>query len=163
MTKTICNIRNSDVSPLGNPRKMLGNFQQSQLRIEIEATTDAIRDSLLHPVQLEKWLLGQRFAPGMPEELLPGFQFTTWTGPVAIHHQVDVVKSNCLRLILSGGIDGFHEWYWGLSGGIDGFHEWYWGEGWVQSRLEGVSLLPLNLGQTLSLLSLRQFLATQER
>lgn len=149
MTKTICNIRNSDRSPLGNPIKMLGNFQQSQLRIEIEASTDAIRDSLLHPVQLEKWLLGQRFAPGMPEELLPGFQFTTWTGPVSIHHQVDVVKSNCLRLVLSGGIDGFHEWYWG--------------EGWVQSRLEGVSILPLNLGQTLSLLSLRQFLATQER
>ncbi len=149
MTKTICNIRNSDRSPLGNLSKMLGNFQQSQLRIEIEAPTDAIRDSLLHPVQLEKWLLGQRFAPGMPEELLPGFQFTTWTGPVAIHHQVDVVKPNCLRLVLSGGIDGFHEWYWG--------------EGWVQSRLEGVSLLPLNLGQTLSLLSLRQFLATQGR
>jgi hypothetical protein len=149
MTKTICNIRNSDISLLGNLRKMLGNFQQSQLRIEIEAPTDAIRDSLLHPVQLEKWLLAQRFAPGMPEELLPGFQFTTWTGPVSIHHQVDVVKSNCLRLLLSGGIDGFHEWYWG--------------EGWVQSRLEGVSLLPLNLGQTLSLLSLRQFLATQGR
>lgn len=149
MTKTICNIRNSDVLSLGNSRKMLGNFQQSQLRIEIEASTDAIRDSLLHPVQLKKWLLGQRFAPGMPEELLPGFQFTTWTGPIAIHHQVKVVKSNCLRLLLSGGIDGFHEWYWG--------------EGWVQSRLEGVSILPLNLGQTLSLLSLRQFLATQER
>ncbi len=145
----ICNIRSSDVSPLGNLRKMLGNFQQSQLRIEIEAPTDAIRNSLVHPVQLEKWLLGQRFAPGMPEELLAGFQFTTWTGPIAIHHQVDVVKSNCLRLLLSGGIDGFHEWYWG--------------EGWVQSRLEGVSLLPLNLGQTLSLLSLRQFLATQRR
>ncbi len=149
MTKTICNIRNSDVSSLGNSRKMLGNFQQSQLRIEIEASTDAIRDSLLHPVQLEKWLLGQHFAPGMPEELLPGFQFTTWTGPVAIHHQVNIVKSNCLRLVLSGGIDGFHEWYWG--------------EGWVQSRLEGVSILPLNLGQTLSLLSLRHFLATQGR
>lgn len=149
MTKTICNIRNSHISPLGNFRKMLGNFQQSQLRIEIEAPIDAIRNSLLHPAQLEKWLLGQRFAPGMPEELLSGFQFTTWTGPVSIHHQVDVVKSNCLRLLLSGGIDGFHEWYWG--------------EGWVQSRLEGVSLLPLNLGQTLSLLSLRQFLATQER
>jgi len=43
-----------------------------------------------------------------------------------------------------------------LSQGIDGFHEWYWGEGWVQSRLEGVSM-PLNLGQTLNLLRLRQF------
>jgi hypothetical protein len=126
---------------------MLGTFQQSQLRIEIEASADAIHDSLLHPKQLEKWLVVQRFTSGMPEELLPGFQFTTWTGPVAIRHQVDVLKPNCLRLLLSGGIDGFHEWYWG--------------EGWVQSRLEGVSILPLNLGQTLSLLSLRQFLATQ--
>jgi hypothetical protein len=126
---------------------MLGTFQQSQLRIEIEASADAIRDSLLHPEQLKKWLLGQRFAPGMPEQLHAGLQFTTWTGPVAIHHQVDVAKPNCLRLLLSGGIDGFHEWYWG--------------ESWVQSRLEGVSILPLNVGQTLSLLSLRQFLATQ--
>ncbi|AFY33241.1 hypothetical protein [Calothrix sp. PCC 7507] len=127
---------------------MLGNFQQSQLRIEIAASADAIHHSLLRPLQLEKWLVGQRFAPGMPEELHSGFQFTSWTGPVAIHHHVDVVKSNCLRLLLSGGIDGFHEWYWG--------------EGWVQSRLEGISIFPLNLGQTLSLLSLRQFLAIQK-
>jgi hypothetical protein len=45
-----------------------------------------------------------------------------------------------------------------LSQSIDGYHEWYWGDGWVQSRLEGISLLPLNLGQTLSLLRLREFL-----
>lgn len=127
---------------------MLGNFQQSQLRIEIEASTDAIHDSLVHLKKLEKWLLVQRFSSGMPEELLPGFQFTTWTGPVAIRHQVDILKPNCLRFLLSGGIDGFHEWYWG--------------EGWVQSCLEGVSILPLNLGQTLSLLSLRQFLITPQ-
>ncbi|MBW4645156.1 MAG: hypothetical protein KME23_19555 [Goleter apudmare HA4340-LM2] len=126
---------------------MLGTFQQSQLRIEIAASAQAIHHSLLLPVQLEKWLLGQRFVPGMPEELHSGFQFTSWTGLVPIHHQVDVAKPNCLRLLLSGGIDGFHEWYWG--------------EGWVQSRLEGISLLPLNWGQTLNLLSLRQFLATQ--
>lgn len=125
---------------------MLGTFQQSQLRIEIEASANAIHDSLLRPVQLQKWLIGQRFAPGMPEELHSGFEFTTWTGPIAIHHQVNLAKANCLRLLLSGGIDGFHEWYWG--------------EGWVQSRLEGVSMLPLNLGQTMSLLSLRQFLTT---
>ena len=127
---------------------MLGNFQQSQLRIEIEASASAIHDSLLCPTQLEKWLLGQRFAPGMPEQLYAGFEFTTWTGPIPIRHQVDVAKSNCLRLLLSGGIDGYHEWYWG--------------DGWVQSCLAGVSILPLNLGQSLSLLSLRQFLAIQE-
>ena len=125
---------------------MLGTFQQSQIRIEIPASADAIHDSILHPVQLKKWLLGQNFPPEMPTELLPGFEFTTWTGLVSIHHRVEVVKPNGLRLILSGGIDGFHEWYWG--------------EGWVQSRLEGVSMLPLNLGQSLSLFSLRQFLST---
>jgi hypothetical protein len=129
--------------------KMLGTFQQSQLRIEVEASADTIKESLLRPEELRKWLLGQRFSPGMPEELHSGFQFTSWTGPVAVHHQVDVTGSNCIRLLLSQGIDGFHEWYWG--------------EGWVQSRLEGVSMLPLNLGQTLSLLSLRQFLATKAR
>ncbi|MDB9445039.1 hypothetical protein [Anabaena sp. CS-542/02] len=123
---------------------MLGNFQKTQLRIEITASASAIRNSLQQPEKLAQWLVGQTFTPGMPEQLHTGFQFTTWTGPIAIHHQVDVAKPNCLRLLLSGGIDGFHEWYWG--------------EGWVQSRLEGVSILPLNLGHTLSLLSLRQFL-----
>jgi len=78
----------------------------------------------------------------MPEQLHQGLTFTSWTGPVAIHHQVEVATPNCLRLVLSQGIDGFHR---------------YWGEGWVQSRLEGVSILPLNLGQTLNLLRLRQF------
>jgi hypothetical protein len=48
-----------------------------------------------------------------------------------------------------------------LHQGIDGFHEWHWGDGWVQSCLEGVSLLPLNLGQTLTLVRLKQFLATR--
>ncbi|WP_315792053.1 hypothetical protein [Fischerella sp. JS2] len=124
---------------------MLGNFQKSQLRIEMEASAAAIGDSLLRPTQLEKWLLSGSLTPGMPEQLHPGFQFATRFGPITIHHQVDVANPNCLRLILSQGIDGFHEWYWG--------------EGWVQSRLEGISLLPLALGQSLNLLSLRQFLA----
>jgi hypothetical protein len=123
---------------------MLGTFQQSQLRIEVEASQVAIRDSILRPDKLQQWLWAQRFAVGMPEQLHQGLAFITWTGPIAIQHQVEIATPNCLRLLLSQGIDGFHEWYWG--------------EGWVQSRLEGISLLPLNLGQTLSLLSLRQFL-----
>ena len=125
---------------------MLGIFQQSQLRIEVEASATAIQDSLLRPVQLQQWLWPQRLTVGMPEQLHQGITFTSWSGPVAIYHQVDVATPNCLRLLLSQGIDGFHEWYWG--------------EGWVQSRLEGVSMLPLNLGQTLNLLRLRQFLTT---
>lgn len=126
---------------------MLGTFQQSQLRIEVEASQTVIRDSLLRKEQLQQWLWPQRFATGMPEQLHRGLTFTSWTGPIAIHHQVDVATPNSLRLLLSQGIDGFHEWYWG--------------EGWVQSRLEGISIMPLNLGQTLSLLRLRQFLATR--
>jgi hypothetical protein len=128
---------------------MLGNFQKSQLRIEVEASANAIRSSLLRPMELEKWLPSGRLDAGMPEELHSGFEFTTRIGPIAIHHHVDVAGSDCLRLLLSQGIDGFHEWYWG--------------EGWVQSRLEGVTILPLSLGQTLNLLSLRQFLTTKGR
>jgi hypothetical protein len=127
---------------------MFGKFQQSQIRIELEASAQAIHDSLLRPMQLEKWLPSGRFNSGMPEQLHPGFQFTSQIGPVAIGHQVDVANSNSLRLLLSQGIDGFHEWYWG--------------EGWVQSRIEGVTILPLSLGQTLSLLSLRQHLGRRE-
>ena len=128
---------------------MLGTFQQSQLRIEVEASITAIRDSLLCPVKLQQWMWSQRLPAGMPEQLHQGLSFTSWTVPVAIHHQVDVATPICLRLLLSQGIDGFHEWQWG--------------EGWVQSRLEGMSVLPLNLGQTISLLSLRQFLSTQRQ
>lgn len=126
---------------------MLGTFQQSQLRIEVEGSSAAIRDSLLRPAQLQKWLWFQRLAAGMPEQLHAGLTFTSWTGPIAIHHQVEVATPVCLRFLLSQGVDGFHEWYWG--------------EGWVQSRLEGISVLPLNLSQTISLVSLRQYLASK--
>jgi hypothetical protein len=140
LTSVILKERQNILTPI-----MLGSFQQSQLRIEVEASETTIQDSLLCPGQIQKWLWPQRLASGMPEKLHSGLNFTSWIGPVAIHHQVQVATPICLRLLIYGGIDGFHEWYWG--------------EGWVQSRLEGISLLPLNLGQTLSLLRLRQFLA----
>ncbi|BAZ06974.1 hypothetical protein [Calothrix sp. NIES-3974] len=123
---------------------MFGNFQKTQLRIEIDSSAKSIAESLLYPAQLQKWLPSGNLSLGMPDKLYSGYEFTSQLGPVQIHHYVDVVGDNCLRLLLSQGIDGFHEWYWG--------------EGWVQSRLEGVSVLPLSLGQTASLISLRQFL-----
>ena len=126
---------------------MLGTFQQSHIRIELDAPQTLIRDSLLCSDRLLRWLWPQRFSAGLPEQLHPGLTFTTWTGPIAIQHKVELVQPNCLRLLLSQGIDGHHEWYWG--------------EGWVQSRLEGVSLLPLNLGQTLTLLRLRNHIASE--
>ncbi len=128
---------------------MLGNFQQSELRIEVEASAKVIGDSLLCPANLKQWLWFERFEPGMPEKLESGLKFTSWAGFVAVTHQVEVVNTNYLRLILSQGIDGYHEWCWG--------------DGWLQSRLEGISLLPLNLGQTMSLLRLRQFVKATEQ
>ncbi len=127
---------------------MLGNFQSSNLRIEMSASETAIRDSLMRPESLRQWLWPQRLSDGLPEALESGLSLTTWIGPVAIGHHVEIASDNCLRMILSQGIDGFHEWMWG--------------EGWVQSRLEGITLLPLNLGQTLSLLRLREFLTTMK-
>jgi len=87
-------------------------------------------------------------SPNLPDNLEEGLTFTSWLGLIPIQHQVLLANDQCLRLLLSQGIDGYHEWYWG--------------DGWLQSRLEGISLLPLNLGQTLSLLKLRLFLSNQK-
>ncbi|HBK66685.1 MAG TPA: hypothetical protein DEP38_19580 [Cyanobacteria bacterium UBA9226] len=127
---------------------MLGTFQQSHIRIEVAASQKTIRESLLHSDKLSKWLWHIKLSPGLPEQLHAGLTFTTSIGFIGIQHQVEILQDNCLRILLSQGIDGYHEWYWG--------------ENWLQSRLEGISLLPLNLAQTLSLLQLRQFLGNGE-
>jgi len=126
---------------------MLGKFQKSVLRIEINAPASLLHNCLLDTSKLSKWLWMQRFSTKLPEKLHSGLVFTSYIGPVAVEHQVEIATDNCLRMLLSKGIDGYHEWYWG--------------SGWIQSRLEGISLLPLNLGQTLSLLSLREFVAKE--
>jgi hypothetical protein len=128
---------------------MLGKFQKSELRIEVEVSASVIRDSLLRTEKLKKWLWSQQIDNEVPEELYKGYKFMSGIGPLKIYHQVDVLGNDCLRLILSQGIDGYHEWYWG--------------EGWVQSRLEGVSMLPISLGQTASLLIFREFLKGESR
>jgi hypothetical protein len=125
---------------------MLGTFQQSSLRIEVVASEQALRQSLTDLAKLQQWLSPLRLDRGLPAQLQTGLTFTSWAGPISIQQVVEQVESNSLRLLLSKGIDGFHEWYWG--------------DGWVQSRLEGISLLPLNLAQTVSLLRLRQFLSS---
>lgn len=122
---------------------MLGSFQQSNLRIEVNATEKTIADSLLESDRLKQWMWPQNFT-SLSGKLKPGDAFVSSLGLVEIEHQVETVDDNSLRLILSNGIDGFHEWHWG--------------EGWLQSRLEGISLLPLNFGQTFSLFRLRQYL-----
>ena len=127
---------------------MLGNFQQSSLRIEVEANQQNICDSLLQTDKLKKWIFPQTITSELPETLELGIDFTSKIGFVEINHQVELLDNNCLRFVLSKGIDGYHEWCWG--------------DGWVQSRLEGISLLPLNLAQTFSLLQLRQYLISQQ-
>ena len=102
-----------------------------------------IADSLLESDRLKQWMWPQNFT-SLSGKLKPGDTFVSSLGLVEIEHKVETVDDNSLRLILSNGIDGFHEWHWG--------------EGWLQSRLEGISLLPLNFGQTYSLFSLRQYL-----
>lgn len=127
---------------------MFGSFQTSKLRIEINASEAALRDALTQGAQIKQWLWPQTFSNDLPTTFKPGAVFTSWLGPVEIQHHIDVVDSNTLRLILSKGVDGFQEWSWG--------------EKWVQSRLEGVSLLPLNAGQSLTLLRLKAFLEWQQ-
>ncbi|MDV2998843.1 MAG: hypothetical protein N5P05_000449 [Chroococcopsis gigantea SAG 12.99] len=126
---------------------MFGNFQQSHLRIEVNANAQTIADSLLNTAQLRQWLLPQVLSPDLPDKLATGLKFTSWTGPVPVQHYVNEVGDRNLGLILSKGIDGYHQWSWG--------------DGWLQSRLEGISLLPLNLGQTASLLRLRLYLGAK--
>lgn len=128
---------------------MIGTFQKSHLRIEIEASKSLIGESLLNTNKLRQWLFPQSLSGGLSEKLQPGATFTSSLGFLTLEHQVEIVSDNCLRLLLSQAIDGYHEWYWG--------------EGWVQSRIEGITLLPLNLGQTVNLLKLRQFLLLQKR
>jgi hypothetical protein len=123
---------------------MLGIFQQSSLRIEIRASEADIRDSLTQAERLQTWLWPQQLSVAVPKRLSVGESFTSWLGPVAIRHEVAALGSNGLRLLLSQGVDGYHDWYWG--------------DGWVQSTLEGVSILPLNLGHTASLMRLRYYL-----
>jgi hypothetical protein len=123
---------------------MLGNFQRSELRIEVPATASTIRDRLLSPPALTKWLFPQQMSFPSQDLLSVGTKYRSTFGPVVVEYIVDRVDPQCLRLLLSNSIDGYHEWYWG--------------EGWVQSRLEGISLIPLNLHQTTTLLRLRQAL-----
>jgi hypothetical protein len=123
---------------------MLGNFQRSELRIEVPATSTTIRDRLLSPTSLKKWLFPQQVSFAGQNLLTIGTEFKTSLGPVVVKCRVDRADTNCLRILLSQGVAGYQEWYWG--------------DGWVQSRLEGISLLPLSLYQTATLLRLQRSL-----
>ena len=125
---------------------MLGKFQTSELRIEVKASSSIIQESLMNLEQLQKWFFPLKFTEHNSSVLEEGDCFSCDLGLVKVKNQVQIINSNCFRLILSEGIDGYQEWCWG--------------DGWVQSRLEGISLFPLNLAQTLNLLRLRGWLTT---
>lgn len=128
---------------------MWGNFQSSQLRIEVKAKADKLRTSLVNPQQLSKWFFPLQINLNQVSDTLKqGDRFVISLGLLEIDNQVDLVNDNCLRLILSKGIDGYQEWSWG--------------DGWIQSRLEGISLLPINLAQTFNLLRLREFVKEKD-
>ncbi|MGC1309318.1 MAG: hypothetical protein WA885_19020 [Phormidesmis sp.] len=128
---------------------MFGTYQHSDLRIEIDASAEKIRESLTEPERLRQWLWPQQIKLSnrktvLTTKLVEGQFFESGLGPAKVGHKVERLSADGIRFLLSGSIDGFHEWQWG--------------DGWIQSRLEGVSLLPLNLGQTVSLLRLKQYL-----
>jgi hypothetical protein len=124
---------------------MLGNFQHSHLRIEVGAASQTIRQQLTTPARLRKLLFPMQLCFKSEDLLRVDTVFSSRLGLVAVEHRVDWVSDQGIRLILNTGIDGYQEWCWG--------------DGWVQSRLEGISLLPLNLIQTANLAKLRLALA----
>lgn len=128
---------------------MLGQFQQSRLRIEVKASAAMLTEALTQTAQFQQWLWPQTFSANLPQRLVTGSEFTSWLGPIKTQHHVDYAEPGRLRLILNGSVDGFQAWSWG--------------EGWVQSQLEGISLLPLNMGQTATLLRLQLFLTGQRQ
>lgn len=128
---------------------MWGKFQSSQLRIEVKASADKLKASLLNSSNLSKWFFPLQIKKNNLSEILKqGDNFEVSLGLVAVDNQVELVGDNCLRLILSRGIDGYQEWSWG--------------DGWVQSRLEGISVLPLSLAQTFNLLRLKEFVREKD-
>ncbi|MGK7889076.1 MAG: hypothetical protein AB4042_07050 [Leptolyngbyaceae cyanobacterium] len=127
---------------------MFGTFQTSRLRIEVNKSAEDIRDSLLQPAKFKQWLWPEQFSDDLPTTLTDHVSYTGWVGPISIHHCVTHLDEHYVCLLLSEGIDGFHEWSWG--------------DGWVQSCLEGVSPLPLNMAHTLCLARLKQFLEAPE-
>ncbi|NJM77502.1 MAG: hypothetical protein HC852_19120 [Acaryochloridaceae cyanobacterium RU_4_10] len=126
---------------------MLGTFQQSQLRIGMAASASDLSRALLHTQQLRCWLLPQLIPDELPPELVPGVTFTSWIGPVPVEHKVESVGETSICF--------------SLSRAVDGVHDWSWGEGWVQSRLEGISWVPLHVGNIATLLRLKTYLAIQ--
>ncbi|NJL97452.1 MAG: hypothetical protein HC924_00765 [Synechococcaceae cyanobacterium SM2_3_2] len=122
---------------------MLGSFQQSTLRLEMDASAATLERCLKETALLRQWLWPQQLQEGIPEQLQTGIEFESWIGPVRIGHRVEQCFANQLQV--------------SLWGGVDGMSEWVWGNGWAQLRVEAISLMPLSPGVLLSLGQLQAF------
>ncbi len=125
---------------------MLGTFQSSHLRIEVPASTDQLRDYLTQPAQLRQWLWPLQIQTG-GDRLHVGDTFTSEFLWLKLEHRVELLTAERLVLVLRQAIEGWQEWSWG--------------DGWVQSCIEGVTPLPLELGQTLLLWRLKSVLSKE--
>jgi hypothetical protein len=128
---------------------MLGTFQSSTIRVEVEASASTMQRCLTEVGLLQQWIWPQQLQGSLPERLELGSTFAAQWGPLSIMHQVETLLPERLRLLMWGGADGYCDWLWG--------------NGWVQLRVEAVSLLPLGLGQLLMLRRLQQFAQSQEQ
>ncbi|MEN9229940.1 MAG: hypothetical protein Q6L68_03455 [Thermostichus sp. DG02_5_bins_236] len=127
---------------------MLGTLQSSTIRVEVEAASSTLRRCLTEVDLLRQWIWPQQLQGSLPEGLEIGSTFNAQWGPISIMHQVETLLPERLRLLMWGGADGYCDWLWG--------------NGWVQLRVEAVSLLPLGMGQLLILRQLQQFAQKQE-
>lgn len=125
---------------------MLGTFQSSHLRIEVPATAVQLRDNLTQPAQLRRWLWPLEIQ-AMGDRLQVGDTFTSKFLWLKLEHRVELLTTERLVLVLRQAIEGWQEWSWG--------------DGWVQSCIEGVTPLPLELGQTLLLWRLKSVLSQE--
>lgn len=128
---------------------MLGTLQSSTIRVEVEAGSSTLRRCLTEVDLLRQWIWPQQLQGSLPASLEMGSTFNAQCGPVSIMHQVETLLPERLRLLMWGGADGYCDWLWG--------------NGWVQLRVEAVSLLPLGMGQLLILRQLQQFAQSQEQ
>lgn len=122
---------------------MLGSFQQSTLRLEVDAQAEALRRCLTEAELLRQWMWPQQLEPGIPEQLEVGVIFESHVGLLTTGHRVDHCGEGRLQVVM-----------WGA---MDGLSEWVWGNGWAQLRVEAISLLPVAAGVWLSLRQLQRF------
>ncbi|WP_298977282.1 hypothetical protein [uncultured Thermosynechococcus sp.] len=125
---------------------MLGTFQSSHLRIDVAASADQLRDYLTQPAQLRRWLWPLQLQT-RGDRLQVGETFTSEFLWLKLEHRVELLTAERLVLVLRQAIEGWQEWSWG--------------DGWVQSCIEGVTPLPLELGQTFLLWRLKSVLGKE--